>query len=115
MVLKFALLIFIYIGIAKAQERRIKINDYQFDESMDEKLRTFTQRRAERYLTQKIDSKEDLTRRLSNDLTREFGQKINVFARDANTRAFGDPYILWDMIITLRFRDAIDDWWFGQG
>ena len=112
MVTKFTpFFITIFIGMAIAQKRDIKIN-YQFDDSMDGQIRQSAQRRTEKYLSQNIDSK-DLTEFLQNDLTREFGQKVTV-AINENNRAFGS-HLIWDMIISFRSREELDIWWDGQG
>ena len=113
MVSKFTpFFITIFIGIAIAQKRDIKIN-YQFDDSMGDQIRQSVQQRTEKYLSENVDSK-DLTEFLENDLKREFGEKVTVAVNENNNRAFGS-HLIWDMIITFRSRAELDAWWDGQG
>ena len=115
MTLKITLLFAIIIGLVIAQRVGIKVN-YTFDDEMDEEMRQIAKRRTEKYLDQKLDSK-DLAQRLENDLTKEFGDKVFVAINENGNgaKARFHSHLIWDMIIMLRTREAIDAWWDANG
>ena len=116
MKLKILFFIAIIFGTALAQKQTIEIN-YHFDDSMDKEMRQTAKKLAERYLNGNNErlAPSYLTRQLETDLTKEYGEKVTVLINEETNKAFGSPHLIWDMIISFRTREELDNWWDNQG